>query len=542
MVAGVLLAGVQIAPTAALLPLTTRGVALPDAERARWALAPARLVEWVVPGLLRGPLAEVPRDDTGAPLSPRFAESVYLGAPLLVAAAFALRSRSRTSLLLGAGAALLLWLALGDLLGARQLLDGIPVWSRFRYPEKLMAPLTLCLCALGALGLEGLGAERLPRPWGRVLTGCAVAAGATLVALHAAPAATRALSLGLLGDAGPFYRATLAAGLPHLAVSLAAIVAVDRLAPGRGRALALGVVVALAPAAAVGYGAHLGDPDVRRPTTPLRLGEPAPAPRIVHAGEVILPAGDGRGAVDGFARVDALLLGDAIPVAHRVDTLEPYGAFEPLRVARLVRSFGGEYAVALRRFGLTHVVVQLPPADGAAAAVRGGELVQRDEAAGLELWAVPHRPWAFFAERASAAPSPDAARGEVLDLVARGDDRTVVVEAPASPPTAPGRVIGIARDTRTVEIEAESDGPALLVVQDAYWPGWRASVDGAPVEILAADALVRAVRWPPGRHRLAMTYDPPELRTGLALSAAGAGLALLLAALALRRRRPGPVR
>jgi uncharacterized membrane protein YfhO len=96
-------------------------------------------------------------------------------------------------------------------------------------------------------------------------------------------------------------------------------------------------------------------------------------------------------------------------------------------------------------------------------------------------------------------------------------------------------VISVARGTETVRIEAEAVAPALLVVQDAFWPGWRASIDGQPTEILAADYLVRAVRWPAGRHALELSYEPPEIRTGLALSALGGLLVLLLALLALRR-------
>jgi uncharacterized membrane protein YfhO len=125
-------------------------------------------------------------------------------------------------------------------------------------------------------------------------------------------------------------------------------------------------------------------------------------------------------------------------------------------------------------------------------------------------------------------------------LIARGDGDTVVVEASEAfdaARTSPGRVLRVDRGTDALSVEADSEGPALLVVQDAFWPGWRASIDGRPAEILATDALVRAVRWPPGRHLLQMVYDPPGVRIGLGLSVAGS---LLLAALAIRAARYRP--
>jgi len=67
--------------------------------------------------------------------------------------------------------------------------------------------------------------------------------------------------------------------------------------------------------------------------------------------------------------------------------------------------------------------------------------------------------------------------------------------------------------------------------------GWTAAIDGRTAEIVAADLIVRAVRWPPGRHVLTMTYDPPGVRLGWWLSAAGALLTAALAALAVRRAR-----
>src|SRR5713226_8770362 len=56
---------------------------------------------------------------------------------------------------------------------------------------------------------------------------------------------------------------------------------------------------------------------------------------------------------------------------------------------------------------------------------------------------------------------------------------------------------------------------------------WRATLDGAPAEILRANVAFRAVRAPAGRHLIEMTCRPRLLMLGAGISAiAGAGALL----------------
>ena len=110
-------------------------------------------------------------------------------------------------------------------------------------------------------------------------------------------------------------------------------------------------------------------------------------------------------------------------------------------------------------------------------------------------------------------------------MKALADGREDVVLEGASPPSfAPGRVISAERSLDGARIEAESSGPGLLVVNDAWDAGWHATLDGQPAQLLPADGVVRAVRWPGGRHVLAMAYDPYEVRVGSWLSLLGLGV------------------
>jgi hypothetical protein len=91
-----------------------------------------------------------------------------------------------------------------------------------------------------------------------------------------------------------------------------------------------------------------------------------------------------------------------------------------------------------------------------------------------------------------------------------------------------------------VVIDAESPGGGVLVLADAYYPGWEASVDGASAPVLQVNVIQRGVPLGPGRHRVVLSYRPAALRLGLQLS--GLGLVLLLGSAVLLRTRSGGAR
>jgi uncharacterized membrane protein YfhO len=66
-----------------------------------------------------------------------------------------------------------------------------------------------------------------------------------------------------------------------------------------------------------------------------------------------------------------------------------------------------------------------------------------------------------------------------------------------------------------------------LVIDDGWFPGWTATVDGRQTPVLRADYLLRAVHLPPGRHLVRLVYAPLTYLLGATITLATA-LALLV--------------
>ena len=89
---------------------------------------------------------------------------------------------------------------------------------------------------------------------------------------------------------------------------------------------------------------------------------------------------------------------------------------------------------------------------------------------------------------------------------------------------------------RVVVHIAEGTRPGVLVLADMWYPGWTATVDGNPAEVVAVDGIFRGVEVGQGAREVVFRYYPASFRFGLYISA---GTLLLLLALSVAyRRRP----
>lgn len=69
-----------------------------------------------------------------------------------------------------------------------------------------------------------------------------------------------------------------------------------------------------------------------------------------------------------------------------------------------------------------------------------------------------------------------------------------------------------------LEIDLESESAGMLILSDAYYPGWVATVNGNPTRIYNVNHGLRGIRIEAGRSRVEMRYEPDSLTIGLAIS------------------------
>jgi len=88
-----------------------------------------------------------------------------------------------------------------------------------------------------------------------------------------------------------------------------------------------------------------------------------------------------------------------------------------------------------------------------------------------------------------------------------------------------------------LRIEVEAEKPGVLVVGDAFYPGWTAGIDGKEVPIYKVNYAFRGVRIPQGTSVVEMSYSPRSLPVGLAVSLTTLLSMIILAKTGTRKTR-----
>jgi len=539
------IAAVVWAPAMALTALTARA-AYSYGDSLAYALPPAGLVGLFSPGFWgRGAAAFFGAWDR--------VELGYVGVlPWLLAVVAIVRLRARRWVFWALLGLLGILLALGDATPVHRLLLG-PLRLPFRAPARYLLWTAFAIAQLAALGLDHL--QRAP---GIELT--------RLLRRLAAATASLVLAVSALGGAVMLAERTqvgvVAAALGSLWLLAAASVALLwafarsgseaaddptargsvlrllRLRPARSQLGALAFLLVAVDLVLLGAGVEI------------ERGDPAAG---YEAGPAVAFLQHESGRDHG--RID-IAAGAWQPGAAQVHGLYALsGVYNPLRLAtfgyaldglqrrgsRVYDLFGVRWVVTdkgqaptdLERDPMTLAFDGDPRVDvwrndealPRAMLVAGTRLVADDAEAYARLHDAAFDPRAAVLFAAEQSQAVDAALATVPD--ARNADAGNTDDAGSTgDPTPAGTVAFVRYEPDNVVLEVDSAVPAWLLLTDVWHPGWRATIDGEAATLMRGDFTFRALRVPPGRHRVAMRFMPPGWRAGLVAG----GLAWLVVA------------
>jgi hypothetical protein len=149
---------------------------------------------------------------------------------------------------------------------------------------------------------------------------------------------------------------------------------------------------------------------------------------------------------------------------------------------------------------------------------------------GLKVFANPGAlPRARVVHQAIAAANEQSVIATVINP-ATDLQRTVVLQgaAPQLEPCDAGSVAIKRYRPAHVVMHADLACRSMVILADAWFPGWKAYVDGKPAQIHAAYNVVRGVVVDGGQHEVALVYRPASLYTGAALALIGIAICLFL--------------
>jgi Bacterial membrane protein YfhO len=504
------------------------------AQATLWSMHPLRLFELLLgpiftrePGDALGPAIARRLLDSGQPTL--WVDSVYLGIPavaLAIVGALVYR-RTRAAWVLAASTLLLLLLALGKRGGVTTVAYHlVPFFGAFRYPEKWVAFLTLGLALGAAAGFHAVLAQERHRQQLGVVLG---AAGFLVLALGAEEAWLGRLGRHLAGrlgnarlefEAAAHFSDALGRGAA-VSGGLTLLVAASLLFARRPR-LQAGLVPACCFLGLLALNEpvyQVGTADVVAHPSPFLAAVRAPPWRVLQlSGPHLAPSGTEMSAVERNALETVVTLAPVTPALFGAEGANTYLPGVSTRVFALSDD---ERAWVHQRASLFSTRYYSVAQGNAPDVIASGKHVLEtlpsfgyilvEDAAAL--------PRAYLARPVCVANADESLARIQARAFAQGAEAIIECPSPlATSSSELGEVVSLASTPERVEVHVRASAPSVLVLNDAYYSGWRASVDGAEAPLLAANHAVRAVSLQPGPHEVVFRYRTPGLWLGLCLT------------------------
>ncbi len=83
-------------------------------------------------------------------------------------------------------------------------------------------------------------------------------------------------------------------------------------------------------------------------------------------------------------------------------------------------------------------------------------------------------------------------------------------------------------DPRSLEYQSHSAVDGFVVFSEIYYPGWEATIDGQPADVVRVNYILRALEVPAGDHTITFTFRPKPYTVGNKVTTASSWLVVLV--------------
>lgn len=234
------------------------------------------------------------------------------------------------------------------------------------------------------------------------------------------------------------------------------------------------------------------------------------------------------------------LVASEVPSYVGVYSIETYNSLYPVRTAKLLKALDGQELIMVPRnsftfdhggrlkyvfdvLGVSYIVIQEdqnPSLVYFRSPVFEKDLIKiyEDEHNDVYMNKTAYKRFDLFYQVQSGLSEKI-----ILDDIKNGKTdlrQTLLLEEPLNQELSMGSGSAqlVASNVNSQLFSVQTDKPALFYISDAYFPGWKAMVNGKESHIYRANYNFRAVLVPAGESKLEFRYEPASYRMGIYVS------------------------